>query len=29
MSTSDESLEKTIEAIEESKTKKIYIKYFL
>ena len=29
MSTSDESLEKAIEAIEESKTKKIYIKYFL
>ena len=29
MSTSDESLEKTIEAIEDSKTKKIYIKYFL
>ena len=29
MSTSDESLEKTIEAIEESRTKKIYIKYFL
>jgi len=29
MSTSDESLEKTIEAIEETKTKKIYIKYFL
>ena len=29
MSTSDESLEKTIEAIEESKTKKIFIKYFL
>ena len=29
MSTSDKSLEKTIEAIEESKTKKIYIKYFL
>ena len=29
MSTSDESLEKTIEEIEESKTKKIYIKYFL
>ena len=29
MSTSNESLEKAIEAIEESKTKKIYIKYFL
>ena len=29
MSTSDESLEKAIEEIEDSKTKKIYIKYFL